>query len=220
MAEAGYNNNNPYCSGIVELEEGPRISAQILDVDLLNPNNIKIGTKLIMSIITRQEDDADKSYLAFKSNEIEAIMPYQTVSGIQLYYELTGPKEGPVLVLSNGIMMSTASWAFQKIALEKHLQVLLYDCRGMWKSDHPEGPYSMEQHAEDLAGLMNALDIKKAHIAGISYGAEISMVFAAMFPEMTQSLIVIDGVSEIHPLLKAQTIPGYWRQKIMTLNFC
>jgi len=134
-------------------------------------------------------------------------MPYQTVNGIQLYYELTGPKEGPVLVLSNGIMMSTASWAFQKIALEKHLQVLLYDCRGMWKSDHPEGPYSMEQHAEDLAGLMNALEIKKAHIAGISYGAEISMVFAAMFPEMTQSLIVIDGVSEIHPLLKAQTMP-------------
>jgi len=65
MAEAGYNNKNPYCSGIVELEEGPRISAQILDVDLLNPNNIKIGTKLIMSIITRQEDDAEKSYLAF-----------------------------------------------------------------------------------------------------------------------------------------------------------
>jgi uncharacterized OB-fold protein len=66
MAEAGYDSKNPYCSGIVELEEGPRISAQIVDVDLLNPNNIKIGTELIMSIITRQEDDAEKSYLAFK----------------------------------------------------------------------------------------------------------------------------------------------------------
>jgi 3-oxoadipate enol-lactonase len=134
-------------------------------------------------------------------------MPYQTVNGIQIYYELTGPKEGPILVLSNGIMMSTASWALQKNALEKHFRVLLYDCRGMWKSDHPEGPYSMELHAQDLAGLIDALGIKKAHIAGISYGAEISMVFAWIFPDITQSLIVIDGVSEIHPLLKAQTMP-------------
>ena len=65
MAEAGYNNKNPYCSGIVELEEGPRISAQILDVDLLNPNKIKIGTALEMNMITRKEGDNLKSYLAF-----------------------------------------------------------------------------------------------------------------------------------------------------------
>lgn len=65
----------------------------------------------------------------------------------------------------------------------------------------------MEGHAEDLAGLLDALDIEKAHIGGISYGAEISMVFALRYPQRTQSLIVIDGVSEIHPLLHAQTYP-------------
>jgi 3-oxoadipate enol-lactonase len=134
-------------------------------------------------------------------------MPYASVNGINLYYELSGPEESPVLVLSNGIMMGTASWIYQKSILEKHLRVLLYDCRGMWQSDHPQGPYSMEQHADDLAGLLDGLNIKKAHIAGISYGAEISMVFAIRYPEKTQSLIVIDGVSEIHPLLKAQTYP-------------
>jgi len=134
-------------------------------------------------------------------------MPKIKVNDINLYYELSGPEEGPVLVLSNGIMMSTASWGLQKATLEKYFQVLLYDCRGMWQSDHPKGPYSMEQHAEDLAGLLEALGIKKAHIGGISYGAEISMVFALNFPHKTQSLIVIDGVSEIHPLLEAQTMP-------------
>lgn len=65
----------------------------------------------------------------------------------------------------------------------------------------------MEQHVDDLAGLLNALDIPKAHIGGISYGSEISMLFAIQHPEMTQSLIVMDGVSEIHPLLKGQTFP-------------
>jgi len=134
-------------------------------------------------------------------------MPRVNVNDIEIYYEITGPEDGPVLVLSNGIMMSTASWAYQKADLSHHLRILLYDCRGMWRSDHPEGPYSMDQHADDLAGLLDALKINKAHIGGISYGAEISMVFAKKYPEKTQSLIVIDGVSEIHPLLHAQTYP-------------
>ena len=65
----------------------------------------------------------------------------------------------------------------------------------------------MEQHADDLSGLLDELGIEKAHIGGISYGAEISMVFAIKYPQKTQSLVVIDGVSEIHPLLRAQTYP-------------
>ncbi|MFN2302990.1 MAG: alpha/beta fold hydrolase [Anaerolineales bacterium] len=134
-------------------------------------------------------------------------MPLINVKNINIYYELTGPEDAPVLVLSNGIMMSTASWAFQSKVLSTHIRILLYDCRGMWRSDHPQEPYSMEQHADDLAGLLNALDIEKAHIGGISYGAEISMMFAIKYPKMTRSLIVIDGVSEIHPLLHAQTYP-------------
>jgi 3-oxoadipate enol-lactonase len=134
-------------------------------------------------------------------------VPKTSVNGIDLYYEISGPVGAPVLVLSNGIMMSTASWAFQKAILEKHLRVLLYDCRGMWQSDHPEGPYSMEMHADDLAGLLEALNLREAHIAGISYGAEISMMFALSYPERTKSLIVIDGVSEIHPMLRGQTYP-------------
>lgn len=46
MSLAGYDKNNPYCVAIVELEEGPRISAQILGLDLAHPENIKIGTPL------------------------------------------------------------------------------------------------------------------------------------------------------------------------------
>lgn len=134
-------------------------------------------------------------------------MPTIKANGINLYYELHGLQDGEVLVLSNGIMMSTASWAYQTAALAQHMRVLLYDCRGMWRSDHPAGPYSMEQHVEDLHALLKGLKIDKAHIGGISYGSEISMLFAIRHPEMTSSLIVMDGVSEIHPLLKGQTTP-------------
>lgn len=134
-------------------------------------------------------------------------MARMRVNGVELYYELSGPEDAPVLVLSNGIMMSAASWGFQQAALSPHLRVLLYDCRGMWQSEHPEGPYSMARHADDLAGLLEGLEIEKAHIGGISYGAEVSMTFALRYPEKTRSLIVIDGVSEIHSLLRGQTQP-------------
>lgn len=134
-------------------------------------------------------------------------MPRTRVNEIEIYYELSGPTDAPVLVLSNGIMMTTASWAYQNVVLNQYLRVLLYDCRGMGQSDHPDQPYSMDVHADDLAGLLDVLDIPKAHIAGISYGAEISMLFAIKYPDKTQSLIVIDGVSEIHSLLRGQTYP-------------
>jgi uncharacterized OB-fold protein len=68
MANAGYDGKNPYCSGVVELVEGPRISAQILDVDLMDPENIKIGTSLSMTTIVRGEDDNQSTFLAFKPN--------------------------------------------------------------------------------------------------------------------------------------------------------
>ena len=129
-------------------------------------------------------------------------MPTIEANGIQLYYELHGPEEADVLVLSNGILMSTASWVYQTAALSKHHRLLLYDCRGMWQSEHPPGPYSMELHADDLAALMDALQIERAHIAGASYGAEISMHFALKYPPRARSLIVAAAVSQIDATLR------------------
>jgi 3-oxoadipate enol-lactonase len=129
-------------------------------------------------------------------------MPKVMANGIRLYYELHGPEDGEVLVLSNGVLMSTASWAYQTPVLSQHYRLLLYDCRGMWQSDHPPGPYSMAQHADDLAGLLDALGIEAAHIGGTSYGAEVSMVFALNYPARTRSLIVTSAVSHLDPLLR------------------
>lgn len=124
------------------------------------------------------------------------------VNGIELYYELHGPEEAEVLVLSNGILMSTASWAFQTPVISNYYRLLLYDCRGMWQSEHPPGPYTMEQHADDLAGVLDALEIEQAHVGGISYGAEISLMFGLRYPERAASLIVADGVSHVGPQLR------------------
>ncbi len=129
-------------------------------------------------------------------------MPTVKANGVELYYELHGPENGDVIVLSNGVFMSTASWGLQTPVLAKQYRVLVYDCRGMWRSEHPKGPYSMEQHADDLAALLDALDISKAHIAGISYGGEVSMAFAIKYPQRTRSLFLSSTVSELHDVLR------------------
>jgi len=129
-------------------------------------------------------------------------MPTVKANGIDIYYELHGPDGADLLVLSNGILMSTASWTYQTPVLSRHCRLLLYDCRGMWRSEHPAGPYSIEQHADDLAALLDALEIDSAHIGGISYGGELSLAFALKYPARTRSLIVSSSVSHVDPLLK------------------
>lgn len=130
-------------------------------------------------------------------------MPKIEVNGVNLYYELHGPETAPILVLNNGIIMNAAtSWVYQTRALSAHYRSLQYDCRGQGQSDHPESPCSMQGHADDLSGLLDALGIEKAHIAGISYGGEVAQAFALKYPEKVRSLILIDTVSEVGPELR------------------
>jgi len=66
MLAEGYGRDNPYCTGIVQLKEGPAISAQILDVDARRPESIKIGTPLDVAFIERGTEKAKQTFLAFK----------------------------------------------------------------------------------------------------------------------------------------------------------
>ena len=65
MVAEGYNRDNPYCTGVVELEEGPRICGRIEGVDPKKPETIKIGTPVTVKYLHRGEGDKLKTYLAF-----------------------------------------------------------------------------------------------------------------------------------------------------------
>lgn len=66
MIEAGYGRDNPYCVGIVQLDEGPSISAQILGVDPTRPEEIEIGTRLTVTFVERGEGEERRTFLAFE----------------------------------------------------------------------------------------------------------------------------------------------------------
>jgi len=75
MIEEGYDRNHPYCSGVVELEEGARITTQILGVDVDHPENIRIGTPVMADFIERGGyslvpaiANVRKTYLVFKAS--------------------------------------------------------------------------------------------------------------------------------------------------------
>jgi pimeloyl-ACP methyl ester carboxylesterase len=126
------------------------------------------------------------------------------INGVNLYYEWHGAESAEPLVLLNGVLMSTASWAAQVPDLSRSYHLLLHDCRGQGQSDHPAGPYSMEQHAEDLCVLLDTLGLEKVHLAGISYGGEIALIFAARWPERVRSLFISSAVSELHTHLRCR----------------
>jgi len=67
MIEQGYGRNNPYVSGIVELDEGVKVSAHINGLDATQPAEIKVGTPLAVDFVTFGEGDNAKTYLAFKA---------------------------------------------------------------------------------------------------------------------------------------------------------
>ena len=66
MIEAGYGRKNPYCTGIVQLDEGPSISAQITGVDPAAPDQIEIGMPVRVAFVQRGEGKEEKAYLAFE----------------------------------------------------------------------------------------------------------------------------------------------------------
>lgn len=67
MLKAGYDRQKPYCTGIVELEEGPKISAQIMGVDPSRPDEIQIGAPLRVSFVERGEGEEKRTMLAFEA---------------------------------------------------------------------------------------------------------------------------------------------------------
>ena len=66
MLTAGYDRKNPYCSGIVRLEEGPAISAQILGLDVVSPESNQIGAPLQVIFVDRDQGEDNQTILAFE----------------------------------------------------------------------------------------------------------------------------------------------------------
>lgn len=98
--------------------------------------------------------------------------------------------DGPPLVLLNGGFMSIAAWNPFVASLSSNHRVIRCDFRGQLLTPGPY-PDSLDEHADDVRALLDALGIASAHIAGASFGAEVAMVLAARAPNCVAQLTVI-----------------------------
>lgn len=113
---------------------------------------------------------------------------FAQVKGTRLRYQVQG--QGRPLVLVHGFTLSLEMWDGQMEAFSRQYRVIRYDLRGFGGSDLPGEPY---RHAEDLAALLDYLDIPNASLLGCSMGGGIAIDFALSFPERTQALILFDS---------------------------
>ncbi len=107
-------------------------------------------------------------------------------------YLIEGPLGAPVVTLSHSLGATLALWDATATALPPRYRVLRYDVRGHGDSDVPPGPYTLEQMADDVAGLLSAQGITRTHFVGMSMGGLIGMACALRHPQLTQSLTLCD----------------------------
>ena len=120
-----------------------------------------------------------------------------TANGISMNYQLEGPASAPVVTLSHSLATNLSMWDPQIPMLTSRYRVLRYDTRGHGGTDAPEGPYSLEQLAEDVRALLRALGITRTHFIGLSMGGMIGQILGLEHPQLLQSLVLCDTSSRV-----------------------
>jgi len=117
-------------------------------------------------------------------------MQHAEVNGTRLAYAVSG--KGAPVVLIHGFSLDMRMWDPQIPTLEDRYRVVRYDLRGFGRSALPDSsPYVA---SEDLAALLDFLQIERAALAGLSLGGTVAIHFALDFPNRVSSLILIDAV--------------------------
>lgn len=110
-------------------------------------------------------------------------------NGHELYYEAHG--EGPPLVLVMGIGYDASLWLLQQVpALARHFRIIAFDNRDAGRSSRASAPYGIGDMADDLSGLLDALDVARAHVLGVSMGGMIAQEFALRHPGRLDRLVL------------------------------
>jgi pimeloyl-ACP methyl ester carboxylesterase len=117
-------------------------------------------------------------------------------TGIELYYESHG--QGEPLVLLPSTAFGADCWHLEQVpALAKTLRVIVLDVRGVGRSTHAQGVYTVEQMAADAVALLDHLDVSAAHVLGHSMGGRIALTMALTWPGRVKSLVMAASGSGI-----------------------
>jgi 3-oxoadipate enol-lactonase len=133
------------------------------------------------------------------------------IAGRQVYYEIHGEAQGTPLVLVMGMAGSCRGWlALQVPEFAPQHRTVIFENRGVGDSQDPGGPFSTADLADDLAGLLDALGIERAHVLGVSLGGMAAQEFALRHPGRLERLVLTGTYAR--PDAKRRLLLEKWRE--------
>ena len=159
-------------------------------------------------------------------------MPTVRTGDVETYYERRG--DGPTVVFVHGALADHTAADRQLAAFSDDYTAIAYDVRGHGETRNPgDAPYSIDQLAEDLRAFVDALDLDRPVICGVSMGGMIAQVFASRYPDRVRGLVLADTFTSafvsprdrvertvlLNALIGVVRLVGYDRGKAVLLWF-
>ncbi|MBB1598878.1 alpha/beta fold hydrolase [Variovorax sp. UMC13] len=131
-----------------------------------------------------------------------------TKDGVQLYYKDWGPRNGPVVTFSHGWPLDSDSWEAQMLFLaSKGYRVVAHDRRGHGRSSQPWDGNDMDHYADDLAAVIDGLQLKDVTLVGFSTGGgEVARYIGRHGTAKVKKAVLVSSVPPL--MLKTAANPG------------
>ena len=138
-------------------------------------------------------------------------MAFADVSGVRLYYELTGPDDGPVILQFGGSLFGRHNFGLVNDGFRaRGFRLLAFDSRGYGQSDCPREQYTIEGWADEGAALLDAVELDRVLVHGASMGGMVAIAFAGRHSHRAIAASSDGGFAK--PDLARQTFMRVWRQ--------
>jgi 3-oxoadipate enol-lactonase len=112
------------------------------------------------------------------------------VDGTPIAYEVTGRRDGPPLLMLQGLGVDHRGWALQRFPFGRRYRCLAVDNRGVGESADAPHPFSLEQMASDAVAVLDAEGVATAHVLGASMGGVVAQMLAVRNPQRVRSLVL------------------------------
>ncbi len=120
-------------------------------------------------------------------------------NGIQLHVIRTHGEKPVIMLAHGGFSNGIKCWGELASVFQNQYDVIMYDARGHGKSQKTGKEYTLQDHANDLSGIIQTLQLKKPIIIGHSMGSYTTMMTAAKYPNLPKAVVLIDPMLRIVP---------------------
>ncbi|UYO01236.1 MAG: 3-oxoadipate enol-lactonase [Devosia sp.] len=124
-------------------------------------------------------------------------MHFVRINDVLLHYRLAGPEDAPKLVFANSLGTDARIWDAVIARLASSYRILSYDKRGHGLSDCPAGEYSLDDHLDDLEGLVRHVGFDRFALCGVSVGGLIAQGYALRSPQSIAALVLCDTAPKV-----------------------